>query len=66
MQRRNVHKQLLVPLQRYASACELYLHKQNNAARHNLRNRTEDLLCGYIMCNEQVIVDLSLRVGIYA
>lgn len=62
----NVHKRIEPFLRLYASAVELHLHKQNNATRRNLRQRSQVLACAYIDYNDAVIVDMSLRVGIYA
>jgi len=66
MKRRNMHKQLIVPLQYYASACELYVHKKNNVTTKNVEQRTRELLFFFVAYHEQEIEELTVRIGIYA
>jgi len=66
MKRRNMHKQLLGPLHQYASACELYVHKQNNATARNMKQRTRELLFFFVAYHEQELEEITAHVGIYA
>lgn len=66
MKQRNMHKQLIILLQHYASAYALYVHKTNNVTEKNMELRARELQLFLQAHKDQAIVNISVRTGIYA